>query len=194
MWLSLKPKTNSSIQFWKSLLKEANPLQIISALLQKLHYTDLCIWRMLLFCKAPNASIIGKIFTLNSSPSLKNFSSLQFCTFLILRIGVEENCIKIRSNLIFFKRMLTVTSDGFNEYFFPAILTRPILQGKPSELVSKFCTGIWTIQAVGRQLRRNLFLVLNKLSTEKYSHVGSWIVLSATAAGFVWQSYSSAAE
>lgn len=33
------------------------------------------------------------------------------------------------------------------------------------------------------QLRRNLFLVLNKLLTDNFSHVGYWVVLSATAAG-----------
>lgn len=36
---------------------------------------------------------------------------------------------------------------------------------------------------MGMQLRRNLFLVLNKLSADNFSHGDYWVVLSATAAG-----------
>lgn len=52
-------------------------------------------------------------------------------------------------------------------FFFTAVPKEPILQGKSSELLPKFYSGIWMRRAVGRQLRRNLFLLLNKLSTEK---------------------------
>lgn len=136
IWLSLKPTTNSGIQFWKSFLKEANPLQIISDLYWKLNYMDLCIWRMLLFCKDPNASINGEDLPLQLFfPQKPNF-----CTFLILRIGTEENCIKTKRNIIFSKQTLWLLMASM-KIFFTVVHKEPILQGKTSELVSKFCMG-----------------------------------------------------
>lgn len=170
VWLSfcfgIQKKFRHSVLkvFIKGIKTTANYFRFIL----ELNYIDLCIWRMFLFCKAPNASINWEDFHLELFlfPQKLKFSP-------VLHIPNSEDWSwgklhQTRSNLLIFsKQILTVTSDGFNKYFFTAGPKEPILQGKTSELVSKFCTGIWTGWAVGRQLRRNLFLVLNKLSTEK---------------------------
>lgn len=80
--------------------------------------------------KAQDAYIKWEVFylellklILSSSSLRKNPSSLQFCTFLILRVGVEQNSIKTSRNIfIFFKQALTVAPHGLNECYLTAVL------------------------------------------------------------------------
>lgn len=96
----------------------------------------------------------------------KTPSSSQFYTFLILRHAAEEIPSKTYEFLFycFSKHVFTVAPHSLNECFLTAVLSF-VGQGLRACFEILYCD---MKQAVCRQLR-NLFLVLSKLSTERYS-------------------------
>lgn len=149
IWLNLEPKTN-----WKSLLKEAKPLQIVSDLCWKLNYIDLCVWGMLLFCKAPNASLNWEDFHLE----LFLFSrKLRFSPVLSFPNSEDSSWVKLhqnRSNLFIFffpKRHWLWHLMASKEFFFLLLfLKRPFCRARAQSCFPNSTLGYeWDGQWVG---------------------------------------------